>query len=194
MEKNGWDRIYRENRLEKIPWHTEHPEKNLVKLVEQGKIRPGEVLDMCSGVGTNSIYLASKGFKVTGVDISPAAVNMAKERCLRKGLACNYLVGKVLKFKTNKKFDFIFDRGCFHHIPDKDKPKYVKRLINLLKGNGRVYIQCFSDKNHFDKSISKEAILRYFSGPFKIAYIKESIHTEPGGGKIYMHNVFMEKK
>lgn len=194
MEKNEWDSIYKENKLEKIPWHTEQPEKNLVKLVEQGKIRPGEVLDMCSGAGTNSIYLASKGFKVTGVDISPAAVKIAKERCLRKGVACNYLVGRVLEFKTSKKFGFIFDRGCFHHIPNKDKPKYVKRLFNLLNGNGRVYIQCFSDKNHFEKSISKEDIYRYFSRHFSIIYIKESVHSEPDGAKIYMHNVFMEKK
>ena len=103
MEKNEWDRMYKENRLEKIPWHTEQPEKNLVKLVEQGKIKPGEVLDMCSGAGTNSIYLASKGFKVTGVDISPTAVKIAKERFPNLEFAHS----PIEELNSKKSFDII---------------------------------------------------------------------------------------
>ena len=191
-----WDEIYRNYALNEIPWHTDRPDRNLVELIKKKRIRKGSVLDMCSGDGTNSIYLASKGFKVYGVDISPTAVKIAKARCAEKKQHCNYFAGNVLTKRLNKKFDFIFDRGCFHHISKKDKPRYVKRLYALLKKGGKVYVQCFSDKNPpFWKNLSKKDIYKYFSGYFNIIYIKEAVHAEPGTGwKRYFYCVFMEKK
>ncbi len=196
MSEKEWDEVYRKYRLEEIPWHTSRPDINLVRLIKQKKIKPGFVLDMCSGAGTNSIYLASKGFKVTGVDISPTAVNVAKARCVKRGLKCEYLVGDVLKTKFDKKFDLVFDRGCFHHLSKKDKPKYVKRLRELLNKNGKLHLQAFSDKNPpFEKNLSKEDIIGYFSRYFKMFYIKDSVHIEPGSReKRYLYSVFMEKK
>ena len=47
----------------------------------------GEALDMACGTGTNSIYLAKKGFRVTGVDISREAVRLARIRAKREGLS-----------------------------------------------------------------------------------------------------------
>jgi tRNA/tmRNA/rRNA uracil-C5-methylase (TrmA/RlmC/RlmD family) len=35
---------------------------------------------MSSGTGSNSIYLAKKGFTVTAIDISKAAISIAKQR------------------------------------------------------------------------------------------------------------------
>jgi len=66
MSKTGWDDIYKTHKLDEIPWHSSQPDKYLVRLVYEKKIKKGLILDMCSGDGTNSIYLASKGFKVIG--------------------------------------------------------------------------------------------------------------------------------
>jgi cyclopropane fatty-acyl-phospholipid synthase-like methyltransferase len=191
-----WDRIYKENKLEDIPWHNPKPDKNIIKELKKGTIQKGFVLDMCSGEGTNSRYLASRGFEVMGVDISRTAVELAKEKCKKRNLSCEYTAGDVLAIKTNKKFEFIFDRGCFHHITKEDKPRYVKKVHNLLNNKGKLYIQCFSDKNkEFQKSLTKEDIKNYFSDKFNIIYIKDSVHKEPDTKEtIYLYSVFMEKK
>ncbi len=196
MPENGWDDVYRNYRLEDIPWHMRQPDRNLVRPVREKRINPGPALDMCSGAGTNSIYLASRGFRVTGVDISPTAVRIAEARCGKRGLKCEYLVGNVLETEFGGKFDFVFDRGCFHHISRKDKPRYVKRLKALLGNKGKFYLQCFSDKNPpFGKNLSREDIRGYFSGYFDIVFIKDSVHTEPDSGeKRLFYSVFMEKK
>ena len=196
MSKIGWDDIYKTHKLDEIPWHSSQPDKYLVRLVYEKKIKKGLILDMCSGDGTNSIYLASKGFKVTGVDISPAAVEIAKKRGSKRKISCDYLVRNVLDLKFDKKFDLIFDRGCFHHIPEKDKPKYAFLVNNLLKKSGKFYLLCFSDKNPpVEKNLSKDDIRFFFSKYFNILFIKDSIHKELStGNKRYLYASFMEKK
>jgi 2-polyprenyl-3-methyl-5-hydroxy-6-metoxy-1,4-benzoquinol methylase len=196
MNKEGWDQAYRFHQLDEIPWHSSQPDGNLVKLIREKKIKKGSVLDMCSGDGTNSIYLASKGFKVVGVDISPTAVEIAKERCEKRKVECDYSAGNVLSIISDKKFDFVFDRGCFHHISRKNKPEYVRLVNKLLKEKGKFYLLCFSDKNPpYAKNLSKKDIIGYFSEYFNILFIKDSVHKEPTTEyKRYLYACFMERK
>lgn len=196
MSETGWDDIYKKCGLEGIPWHSGQPDRFLVKLVNEKKIKKGLVLDLCSGDGTNSIYLASKGFEVKGVDISPTAVEIARERCSQRKLHCDYHVGNVLEVKFDEKFDFIFDRGCFHHISKKDKRDYVRLVNDLLAQKGKFYLLCFSDRNPpHKKNLSKEDIKSYFSPYFRIFFIRDSIHKEPPkGNKRYLYATFMEKR
>ena len=77
------------------------------------------VLDVCSGAGTNAVYLAQKGFEVTGVDIFKTVAKIAQQHAEEVGVSksCKFFSGDVLKINLPKnKFDFIFDRGCYHHI------------------------------------------------------------------------------
>lgn len=195
MKGREWDDIYRAHDLKEIPWHTSQPDRFLVRLVREGKIPQGAALDMCSGDGTNSLYLASKGFQVTGIDISETAVKIARSRCAKRKLRCDYIVGNVLELKIEKKFDLVFDRGCFHHIPVKSKPIYAQLVHRLLREGGKYFLLCFSDKNPpLKKNLSKEDIRRYFSPGFRILFIKDSIHRESlTGNKRYLYACFMEK-
>jgi 2-polyprenyl-3-methyl-5-hydroxy-6-metoxy-1,4-benzoquinol methylase len=194
MNKNGWDRIYRTHPLAEIPWHSGQPDRYLVQLVNRGKIPKGRVLDMCSGDGTNSIYLASRGFEVHGVDISGTAVKIARERCQKRNLACAYEVGDVVNLSFSEPFDFVFDRGCFHHVPRGEKPGYVATLKRLLRPGGKFFLLCFSDKNPpSEKNLTKEDIRGYFGRDFRIHFIKHSVHREPPyGTPRYLYASFME--
>jgi cyclopropane fatty-acyl-phospholipid synthase-like methyltransferase len=151
---------------------------------------------MCSGDGTNSIYLASRGFEVVGVDISRTAVEIARQRCQKRNVSCDYHVGSVLDFTYDKTFDLVFDRGCFHHIPETRKPHYVDLVKNLLGTKGKFFLLCFSDKNPpFKKNLSREDIRSYFSNDFEIFFIKDSVHKEPqDDSKRYLYASFMQKK
>src|SRR4030067_3333803 len=90
MSSIEWDEIYRTRRLDAVPWHSGQPDRRLVQLINQKRIPKGRVLDMCSGDGTNSIYLASKGFDVFGVDISGTAGRIARQRCEKRSVFCDY--------------------------------------------------------------------------------------------------------
>ncbi len=49
-------------------------------------LRKGETLDVAMGEGRNAVYLASKGFKVTGVDFADQAVERAKKLASESGV------------------------------------------------------------------------------------------------------------
>jgi len=59
----------------------------------------GKVLDVGAGVGSHALVLQRRGFDVTGMDISAAAVDIMKQRGLKKAIE-----GNILKY-SGETFD-----------------------------------------------------------------------------------------
>ena len=53
----------------RAPWDI-GPRKELVELVETGRLTPCTAIDLGSGTASNCIFLAQRGFDVTGVDFA----------------------------------------------------------------------------------------------------------------------------
>jgi len=197
-KKNEWERIYKERPLEEIPWHSEKPAEYLVELLKKKKVKVGLALDVCSGAGTNAVYLAKKGFDVTGIDISPTATKYAEESAQEAGVSkrCRFFSGDVARTNLPKnQFDFIFDRGCYHHITKEQKPRFAKVVSSLLKQDGKYFLGCFSDKNLlWEKNVSKKEIMENFSKYFGIGQIMDYAAIEKTGRKLHFYLVLMTKK
>ncbi len=191
-----WDRIYRKFPLEVLPWELGRPRKVLVDLVEKGLIPKGKALDICCGAGTNTVYLAEKGFQVTGIDISSKAVEYARKKAEQANVKINFMVQNFLKLPfKDEEFDFVFDMGCFHHVEVEDRNIFIKRISRVLKNDGLYLLICFSYKNgpawnHF----TKKQVIHLFSRYFEIKEIKHISSVEGDGLKRYFYSVLMEKK
>jgi 2-polyprenyl-3-methyl-5-hydroxy-6-metoxy-1,4-benzoquinol methylase len=70
--KSMWDVRYQEKGA---LWGAA-PNEFLVEITED--LEPGTVLDLGCGQGRNSLWLASRGFTVTGLDLSPVAIAQAR--------------------------------------------------------------------------------------------------------------------
>lgn len=191
-----WEEFYRRYAPDRLPWERDRPDTNLVNLIEKGVVEKGRVLDVCSGLGTQTIYMAEQGFEVYGIDISPTAVNMAKTRCKTKRAVCNLIAGDAVKLKyPDEFFTFVFDRGCFHSIRPEKREEFIRGIHRVLKKRGKYHMTCFSYKNgpapnHF----TEDDIRRYFSRLFNILTIKEEVFTESSKSKLYFYVSLMEKK
>lgn len=144
------DEIYRTLPLQNIPWNIETPPDALVQLVQGGRIKPCKVIDFGCGAGNYAIYLASKGFDVTGVDISPRAIEFAKENAGRKNVKCHFIVADVLGDvgkNVNETFDFAYDWELLHHIYPENREKYVRNVHKVLAAGGKYFSVCFSEKD-----------------------------------------------
>lgn len=149
MKQVEIDKIYRNMSLDEIPWNIEEPPKALVELVESGKVKPGKTIDLGCGAGNYAIYLASVGFDVTGIDISPTAIKIAKENAKKKKVKCNFLVANVLGDldEVNETFDFAYDWELLHHIYPGKRKKYVENVYRILNPGGKYLSVCFNEKD-----------------------------------------------
>lgn len=79
-----WDAVF------KFGGGPDRPLRLLTEVVRG--VPPGNALDGAMGNGRNAVYLASLGWRVTGYDISPEALRLARARAGRLGLAPNMLL------------------------------------------------------------------------------------------------------
>jgi len=149
MKHDETDRIYRSMPHKDIPWNIEEPPNALVELVESKNIKPCKTIDLGCGTGNYAIYLASKGFDVTGVDISPTAIKIAKENAKKKGVKCNFLVADLLDDldEIEGTFDFAYDWELLHHIFPEKRKKYVENVCKILNPRKNYLSVCFSEND-----------------------------------------------
>lgn len=62
------------------------------RLLAQWKLRPEKVLDLACGTGILSELLHGQGYRVTGVDLSPEMIAVARRKALQRGLPITYHV------------------------------------------------------------------------------------------------------
>ncbi len=147
--KEEFEKIYEHQG--KAPWTFEKPPKELVKLVENRKVLPCKALDIGCGEGFYSIYLASKGFSMTGLDRSKKAISYAKQHAVGFGVCCKFLVLDYKDLdKLEGKFGFIFDWRFLHEIVDENERKeYVRNVSRLLVPGGKYLSVSFTGESDY---------------------------------------------
>lgn len=120
------------------PWDTGEPEPVLVEFVTSGGVASGRTLEIGSGTGTNSIWLAERGFDVLGVDVSPLAVEKARAKMKGSELRCRFVTLDFLAAPPpNDRFHFAFDRGCFHIFDESgERSRYAECVAAALEPGG----------------------------------------------------------
>ena len=94
-QREEMDAIYRDLRLDQIPWNLAKPPELLVDLVRTGRVTPCNAVDVGCGAGNYAVWLAEQGFWVTGIDISPMAIELAAKLARERGVDCRFLVGDL---------------------------------------------------------------------------------------------------
>ncbi len=100
----------------RAPWDI-GARQELVSLVESGQIKPCRTIDLGCGTGENAIYLAQRGFDVTGVDYAEAAIDKARVRAKDSGVQVNFIVDDLTNLQhVGGLFDFLVDYGTLDDL------------------------------------------------------------------------------
>ncbi len=140
MNKRFYEFGYRYFRM---PWEL-GPRQELVGLVESGRIAPCRAIDLGCGTGSNAIYLAQRGFEVTGVDFAASAIEKARRRADSCGVKANFIVDDLTDLrKVNGIYDFLVDYGTIDDLNPKDRGLYVQNMLPLTHPGSRYLLWCF---------------------------------------------------
>jgi SAM-dependent methyltransferase len=162
-----------------MPWYNENLDSDLEDELDRRKITNGIFLDLGTGPATQAMWLAKRGFKVIGSDLSETAIKRARNVYANEK-NIDFVVDNILnsKLKANE-FDYIFDRGCFHVLLPADRQRYITKIKQIMKDNGILFLKCFSDKEPRQVGpckFSQDEIRDLFSKYFIIDSIKETVY------------------
>ena len=134
----------------------------------------GQVLELGCGEGHYSRLLAEKGYQVTGVDISPAAIEWAKEKNQETDHHIQYLELDLTKtgVLSGKTFDFIVDGNCLHCIIGEDRQTFLANVHRLLKANGLFYVACKCSQS------ANNEVVEFEGRPYRYIANQASLHAE----------------
>lgn len=175
-----WEKEYRQPQLITNSDEPQLDFKNFIKWLRKKQhvdLDGLRVLDLGSGTGKNSLFLAERGSVVTGVELSTTAVKIAKERAREK--VAQQIIEKVtlVKFQVgdigqpwpfaNNSFDLILDVITSNSLSGDERVVYIKETKRVLAAGGHMFIKALckdGDKN-------AENLLRDFPGTEKDTYI-----------------------
>jgi SAM-dependent methyltransferase len=165
-QRERWNKVFLnpESRINR------EPNAFLQKAVEGRK--PGKALDVGIGMGRNSLWLAGRGWEVTGIDISDEGIKLAQEAARKQSLKLNTILISADDFDYgSEQYDLVI--GMFmHQIFSRNSGKIVK----ALKPGGIVIVEAY----HADTSklinrplgYANNELLRAFDG-LRIKYYED---------------------
>jgi 2-polyprenyl-3-methyl-5-hydroxy-6-metoxy-1,4-benzoquinol methylase len=110
-------------------------------------LAPGaRILDVGCGSGWLCEYFARFGYEVTGIDISPDLIAMARERLSRvpygadheTGLKYKFLVHDIEAAALDETFDAILCYDALHHF--EDEHAVIANVASMLKYGGQLFV------------------------------------------------------
>ncbi|MBI2876650.1 MAG: methyltransferase domain-containing protein [Candidatus Tectomicrobia bacterium] len=113
------------------------------KLARQaGVTQETHVLDVCSGMGGPSCYLARTfGCRVTGIDVTESHYRMAVERARQERLEgqVTYHLGNALDMPfPDGSFDIVWGQDAWCHIGPAHKGQLIAQCARVVRPGGRI--------------------------------------------------------
>jgi tellurite methyltransferase len=164
-----WDHVYSQYDLMRYPVAAEVLTENDFLLPSSGM-----ALDLASGFGANSIFLAEHGLAVTAWDISGVAIDKLTAYAVQQGLNINACQEKIMAdIFTESSFDVIVvSRFLDRTLSD--------AIIGALKPDGLLFYQTFTREktsrnppNNPDYLLTENELLELFS-PLRVIFYREN--------------------
>jgi SAM-dependent methyltransferase len=114
------------------------------------------VVDLGCGAGSITIFLEEQGARITGIDLAPGLIALAREEAIKRGVKADFIQADVLNYPLG---EGVYDLAvCFGNpltdFPHQSFPTFRDRVYDALRPGG-----------HF--------ILEYIDGLERVAFLSE---------------------
>jgi 2-polyprenyl-3-methyl-5-hydroxy-6-metoxy-1,4-benzoquinol methylase len=141
------------------------------------KERKKSILEVGCANGKDSILFALAGLNVTGIDIIPEVIEIARQNAEKVGLSIDFRVENVEELTfSDSSFDAVFSVSTLHST---DMNKSIPKISKVLKTKGLAFIYIYSDTQHINGQREEFVTLDEFIDLFKNnGFSIENLYTE----------------
>ncbi len=129
MDREEWNRRYGGR---EFLWATE-PNRFLV--TEAAGLEPGRALDLACGEGRNAVWLAARGWRVTGVDFSDVALDKARQLADTRGVEAEWVAADLLEYQPESRaFDLVI--VFYLQVPAAERRTILRAAVEAVAPDG----------------------------------------------------------
>ena len=186
-----WDKVYGTKAPNQVSWFRPHLETSLA-LIERATRgdRSSSIIDVGGGASTLVDDLIERGYKkITVLDISQAALDMAQERLGNAAQFVQWLNADVARASVPaRSFDVWHDRAVFHFLTKpEERLAYVRNVASAVRQGGHVIVSTFGPEG--PTKCSGLDVMRYdaqslhveFGARFRLVESSKELHDTPFG-------------
>lgn len=203
-QRDIWEKEYKKQQLMTNGDKPQQDTLDFIKYIRKEHtvaIENTTVLDLGCGTGRNSNYFAELGAKVTGIEISKTALQLAKDRAHEKNLIVTYIhqsMGNAFPM-ADASCDIVIDVTSSNSLTEAERAIYLAETNRVLKPGGYFFVKALcKDGDHNAKNLIKMS-----PGPEKDTYIMpqlgltERVWTKDDFTQYYSQSfnmLYLEKK
>jgi len=129
MDSEAWNRRYADRGL---VW-TSEPNRFLVS--EAARLPARRALDLACGEGRNAVWLAERGWRVTGVDFSEVGLEKARAVARARGVQAEWIVADLLDYTPEPHaFDLVL--VFYLQVPAAERQAIVRAAAGAVAAGG----------------------------------------------------------
>jgi SAM-dependent methyltransferase len=187
--REHWQRVWTSKPPADVSWYEREPATSLQLIGAVALPKDGHVVDVGGGASTLVDHLLGQGFtRVTVVDISDAALEVARNRLGQLGEAVRWLVADVRQLDLKEQVDLWHDRAVFHFLTTpSDQDAYLSALRKAVRPGGHVVIATFGRRGPQKCSglrverYDADKLSRRLGAGFERRRVLEREHVTPSG-------------
>jgi SAM-dependent methyltransferase len=143
---------------ERVAEHRYATEWHIPSAAAFGRARGLRVLEIGCGLGTDGAQFARAGADYTGVDLTDAAVSLARKCFEVYGLRGEFRTADAenLDF-ADESFDLVYSHGVLHHTPD--TARAVREVHRVLRPGGRAAVMLYH-RNSYNYRVNINVLRR----------------------------------
>ncbi|MES1261488.1 MAG: class I SAM-dependent methyltransferase [Acidobacteriota bacterium] len=185
-----WEKIYGTKAPNQVSWFRPHLETSLALIERAAGDRAASIIDVGGGASSLLDDLLARGYwNITVLDISQAALDVAKLRAGDAGKSIHWLVADVTEANLPAhSYDVWHDRAVFHFLTQPEQRiAYVQNVAMAVKPGGHVIVSTFGPEG--PSKCSGLDVMRYdsdalhdeFGGRFRLVETSKELHDTPFG-------------